>query len=234
MPANLPPQASRLPQDRRSRRRGRGGPQCSKIRQAFRPVGWGVGQWSCRSIRPSTTSGSSAATIRACSRARHRMHDLHRSEQCGQCELYSPPTSTRWQCSWPKRQARPKRGARSSGRASQWASTKVAIKTNAIQGATGNHPRVAIIKKICDVFIDQLGVPAANIILYDANSSAATTYSTYASPTDATKIRATVSDSRQNHWAAWCRSPLPAPRNPSQPSLTLSMASSTSWWILPR
>jgi hypothetical protein len=44
------------------------------------------------------------------------------------------------------------------------------------------------------VFIDQLGVPAANIILYDANSSAATTYSTYASPTDATKIRATVSD----------------------------------------
>jgi hypothetical protein len=75
-----------------------------------------------------------------------------------------------------------------------WASTKVAIKTNGIQGSTGNHPRVAIIKKICDVFIDQLGVPAANIILYDANSSAATTYSTYASPTDATKIRATVSD----------------------------------------
>jgi hypothetical protein len=76
----------------------------------------------------------------------------------------------------------------------QWASTKVAIKTNGIQGSTGNHPRVAIIKKICDVFIDQLGVPAANIILYDANSSASTTYSTYASPTDATKIRATVSD----------------------------------------
>ena len=76
----------------------------------------------------------------------------------------------------------------------QWASSKVAIKTNGIQGSTGNHPRVAIIKKICDVFIDQLGVPAANIILYDANSSASTSYSTYASPTDATKIRATVSD----------------------------------------
>jgi len=79
-----------------------------------------------------------------------------------------------------------------------WASTKVAIKTNGIQGSTGNHPRVAIIKKICDVFIDQLGVPAANIILYDANSSAATTYATYASLTDATKIRATVSDKAQS------------------------------------
>jgi len=79
-----------------------------------------------------------------------------------------------------------------------WASTRVAIKTNGIQGSTGNHPRVAIIKKICDVFIDQLGVPAANIILYDANSSAATTYATYASLTDATKIRATVSDKAQS------------------------------------
>ena len=79
-----------------------------------------------------------------------------------------------------------------------WASTKVAIKTNGVQGSTGNHPRVAVIKKICDVFIDQLGVPAANIILYDANSSAATTYSTYASLTDTTKIRATVSDKAQS------------------------------------
>ena len=74
-----------------------------------------------------------------------------------------------------------------------WASTKVAIKTNAIQGTTGNHPRVAIIKKLCDVFVDQLGVPAANIILYDANADASATYSSYASLTDATKIRATVS-----------------------------------------
>ena len=80
----------------------------------------------------------------------------------------------------------------------QWASTKVAIKTNGIQGSTGNHPRVAIIKKICDVFIDQLGVPAANIILYDANSSASTSYSTYASLTDTTKIRATVSVKAQS------------------------------------
>ena len=80
----------------------------------------------------------------------------------------------------------------------QWASTKVAIKTNAIQGATGNHPRVAIIKKLCDVFIDQLGVTAANIILYDANADASATYSTYASLTDATKIRATVSKNAQS------------------------------------
>jgi hypothetical protein len=79
-----------------------------------------------------------------------------------------------------------------------WASTKVAIKTNAIQGATGNHPRVAIIKKLCDVFIDQLGVPVANIILYDANADASATYTTYASLTDATKIRATVSKYAQS------------------------------------
>ena len=74
-----------------------------------------------------------------------------------------------------------------------WASTKVAIKTNAILGTNGNHPRVAIIKKICDVFVDQFKVPAANIILYDANSDASTCYTSYASLTDATKIRATVS-----------------------------------------
>ena len=79
-----------------------------------------------------------------------------------------------------------------------WASTKVAIKTNAIQGNTGNHPRVAIIKKLCDVFIDQLGVPAANLILYDANADASATYSTYAGLTDATKIRATVSKYAQS------------------------------------
>jgi hypothetical protein len=79
-----------------------------------------------------------------------------------------------------------------------WASTKVAIKTNAIQGTAGNHPRVAIIKKICDVFIDQLGVPVANVILYDANADASATYSTYASLTDATKIRATVSKYAQS------------------------------------
>jgi hypothetical protein len=57
---------------------------------------------------------------------------------------------------------------------------------------------VAIIKKICDVFIDQLGVPAANIILYDANADASATYTTYASLTDATKIRATVSKYAQS------------------------------------
>ncbi len=79
-----------------------------------------------------------------------------------------------------------------------WATTKVAIKTNAILGTNGNHPRVAVIKKICDVFVDQLGVPAANIVLYDANSDASKTYSTYASLTDATKIRAVVSVKAQS------------------------------------
>ena len=79
-----------------------------------------------------------------------------------------------------------------------WTSTKVAIKTNAILGSNGNHPRVAVIKKICDVFVDQFKVPAANIILYDANSDASGAYSTYADPADATKIRATVSKLAQS------------------------------------
>jgi hypothetical protein len=79
-----------------------------------------------------------------------------------------------------------------------WASTKVAIKTNAILGTNGNHPRVAVIKKICDVFVDQFGVPPGNIVLYDANSDASKCYSTYASLTDATKIRAVVSVKAQS------------------------------------
>jgi hypothetical protein len=74
-----------------------------------------------------------------------------------------------------------------------WASTTVAIKTNGISGLSGNHPRVAIIKKICDVFIDQLGVPAANIVLYDATDDASIVYASYASLTDSTKMRCVVS-----------------------------------------
>ncbi len=74
-----------------------------------------------------------------------------------------------------------------------WASTKVAIKVNGIGGATGNHPRTAVVKKICDVFVDQFKVPAANIVIYDANTDAGICYSSLASLTDSTKIRAVVS-----------------------------------------
>ena len=82
--------------------------------------------------------------------------------------------------------------------AKTWASLKVAIKVNAILGSTGNHPRVAIVKKICDVLVDQLGVLPANIVLFDATDNAATTYTSYASLTDPTKIRATVSTLAQS------------------------------------
>jgi hypothetical protein len=78
-----------------------------------------------------------------------------------------------------------------SGKA--WSSTKVAIKVNGIGGSTGNHPRVAVVKKICDVFVDQFKVPAANIVIYDANTDAGICYSSLASLTDSTKIRAVVS-----------------------------------------
>ena len=79
-----------------------------------------------------------------------------------------------------------------------WADIKVAIKVNAIIPA-GNHPRVAIVKKVCDVLVDQLGVSPSNIVLYDATDNAAATYTaTYVSLTDATKIRATVSAMAQS------------------------------------
>jgi Domain of unknown function (DUF362) len=74
-----------------------------------------------------------------------------------------------------------------------WASTRVAIKTNAVDGVTMNHPRVAVIKKVCDVLVDQLGVQPANIVVYDGGiTDAAVCYASYASLTDATKIRAVV------------------------------------------
>ena len=74
-----------------------------------------------------------------------------------------------------------------------WASTKVAIKVNAIIPSNGNHPRVAIIKKICDVLVDQFLVPPANITLYDATDDASLCYTSFVSLTDKTKIRANVS-----------------------------------------
>ena len=79
-----------------------------------------------------------------------------------------------------------------------WASTKVAIKVNAILGVNGNHPRVAVVKKIVDVFVDQFKVPAANIVIYDATSDASGCYATYCSLTDATKIRGVCSVGAQS------------------------------------
>jgi len=80
-----------------------------------------------------------------------------------------------------------------TGASKTWATTKVAIKTNAIGLDTTNRPRVAIIKKICDVLV-AFGVLPTNIILYDACDDPSKWYtSTYVSTTDATKIRAVVS-----------------------------------------
>ena len=76
--------------------------------------------------------------------------------------------------------------------AKTWASVRVAMKTNGIGGTTTNRPRVAIYKKICDVLVD-LGVPPANIVLYDACNDASVYYSSYMSLTDSTKIRAVIS-----------------------------------------
>jgi FlgD Ig-like domain len=81
--------------------------------------------------------------------------------------------------------------------AKTWASVKVAIKTNAVI-SNGNHPRVAIIKKICDVLVDQFKVLPANIVIYDAGIDNASCYASYADIADVTntKIRAVVSTTR--------------------------------------
>ena len=81
--------------------------------------------------------------------------------------------------------------------AKTWAGVKVAIKTNAVI-SNGNHPRVAIIKKICDVLVDQFKVLPANIVIYDAGIDNASCYASYADIADVTntKIRAVVSTTR--------------------------------------
>jgi hypothetical protein len=56
--------------------------------------------------------------------------------------------------------------------AKQWADVKVAIKVNCI---SENHPRVAVVGKICGV-LNTLGVPFGNIILYDSCHNAASFY----------------------------------------------------------
>jgi len=81
--------------------------------------------------------------------------------------------------------------------AKTWSNVRVAIKTNGIGGSSTtapvNHPRVAVIKKICDVLVDQLNVLPASIVIYDGGIDDASCYASYASLTDSTKIRAVVS-----------------------------------------
>jgi hypothetical protein len=75
-----------------------------------------------------------------------------------------------------------------------WASTRVAIKINVTE--TRNMPRLAVVEKVCRV-IASLGVPAANIIVYDGGpesfASATSNYTPYFSTTDSSKIPGVVS-----------------------------------------
>jgi hypothetical protein len=78
-----------------------------------------------------------------------------------------------------------------SGKA--WASTRVAIKVNTIEPM--NMARLAVLQKFCTVFAG-FGVPAANIIIYDGNSTygaGISNYTSHFSTTDTTKIQAVVS-----------------------------------------
>lgn len=56
-----------------------------------------------------------------------------------------------------------------------WASVKAAIKVNCI---AKNHPRVAVVNKIC-VELNRLGVPFENIIIFDGVHDASAFYSAY-------------------------------------------------------
>jgi uncharacterized membrane protein YgcG len=78
-----------------------------------------------------------------------------------------------------------------SGKA--WSSTKVAIKINTIEPK--NMARLAVIQKFCTIFAG-FGVPAANIIIYDGNTTygaGISNYTSYFSATDATKTPGVVS-----------------------------------------
>jgi hypothetical protein len=73
-----------------------------------------------------------------------------------------------------------------------WASTIVAIKVNTIEPK--NMARVAVIEKFCRVMVG-FGVPAANIFIYDGNSTygaGISNYTSYFSATDSSKIPGVV------------------------------------------
>ena len=74
-----------------------------------------------------------------------------------------------------------------------WASTKVAIKVNTIEPK--NMARLAVIQKFCTI-LTGFGVPAANIIIYDGNTTygaGISNYNSYFSATDTSKIPGVVS-----------------------------------------
>ena len=78
-----------------------------------------------------------------------------------------------------------------TGNSGGWGSTRVAIKVNGINGSSPvNRGRVAVVKKICDVLVDQFGVKPANIVVYDACDDASIPYGPYVDANDSTKIRA--------------------------------------------
>jgi hypothetical protein len=74
-----------------------------------------------------------------------------------------------------------------------WASTLVAIKVNVIEPK--NMARIAIVEKFC-IVLASFGVPPANIIIYDGNTTygaGLSSYNSYFSLTDTAKIQAVVS-----------------------------------------
>jgi hypothetical protein len=90
-----------------------------------------------------------------------------------------------------------------------WASTLVAIKVNTIEPT--NMARIAVVQKFCTVLAG-FGVPPANIIIYDGNTTygaGISGYTPYFSLTDATKIQAVVSGANSAALGGTVSAPLP-------------------------
>jgi hypothetical protein len=90
-----------------------------------------------------------------------------------------------------------------------WASTIVAIKVNTIEPK--NMGRIAVVQKFCSVLAG-FGVPPANIIIYDGNTTygaGISNYTTYFSLTDTTKIQAVVSGANSAALGSTMSAPLP-------------------------
>ncbi|MBN1758205.1 MAG: DUF362 domain-containing protein [Chitinispirillaceae bacterium] len=75
-----------------------------------------------------------------------------------------------------------------------WPDTRIVIKINSVEPT--HLPRVAVIKKICDVLVDVMGAQPANIVVFDGHGNAGgnNKYANYASLTDPAKIRANISN----------------------------------------
>jgi hypothetical protein len=103
--------------------------------------------------------------------------------------------------------------------AKQWSAVNVAIKVNCI---AENHPRLAVVDKICRV-LNTIGVPYANIIIYDGCSGASGLYNSFVGTRLPTGVRVSNYNSLLGNTVS---APVPAPYNGNQ-NCTANIANGT-------